>query len=122
MPPVQQTAGKFKIEVEGAEVPADVDQLLDSATVEDNLNQPDLFMLVFRDADRVVLQKTGAKIGSKVTITAFSDASSGGDKLLSGEVTALEVEHDGTGTFTIIRGYDRSHRLFRGGRRSPTRT
>ena len=27
MPPVQQTAGKFKIDVEGAEVPADIDQL-----------------------------------------------------------------------------------------------
>ena len=114
MPPVQQTAGKLKIDVEGTEIPADVDNLLYSATVDDNLNQPDLFVLIFRDADRVVLKKTGAKIGSKVTITAFSDASSGGEKLLTGEVTALEVEHDGTGTFTVIRGYDRSHRLFRG--------
>jgi phage protein D len=116
---VQQTAGKFKIDIDGSEVPSDVDQLLYAAVVEDNLNQPDLFMLSFRDAQRVVLEKTGAKIGSKVTITAFSDLSAGGDKLLSGEITALELEHDGSATFTILRGYDRSHRLFRG-RRSET--
>ncbi len=34
--------------------------------------------------------------------------------LVSGEVTALEVEIDGTGTFTVVRGLDHSHRLFRG--------
>jgi phage protein D len=111
---VQQTAGKFKIAVADNEIPADVDHLLLSAVIETNTNEPDMFVLTFRDADRSVLQKTGAKIGAKISITAFSDATSGGDKLLSGEVTALEVEHDTTGTFTIIRGYDTSHRLFRG--------
>ena len=36
--------------------------------------------------------------------------------LMSGEVTALEAEFDTAGTFTVIRGYDAAHRLFRGRR------
>jgi len=116
---VQQSAGKFKVEIDGSEIPEDVDHLLDHATVETNINQPDLFVLAFRDAERVVLQKSGARIGAKVVVTAFSDLGGSGTRLLAGEVTALEVDHDATGTFTIIRGYDTSHRLFRG-RRSET--
>ena len=29
-------------------------------------------------------------------------------------ITALEAEFDSGGTFTVIRGYDQTHRLFRG--------
>jgi uncharacterized protein involved in type VI secretion and phage assembly len=36
--------------------------------------------------------------------------------LLDGEVTALEKEFDNTGTFTVVRGLDKSHRLARGRR------
>jgi phage protein D len=111
---VQQSAGKFKIEVEGVEVPKDIDNLLSSAVIDSNLHQPDLFILSFRDPHRAVFTKTGAKIGSKIKVTAFSKAAPAGDILLTGEVTALEVEHDGSGTFTVLRGYDQSHLLFRG--------
>ncbi|HTW08398.1 MAG TPA: hypothetical protein VME46_12855, partial [Acidimicrobiales bacterium] len=98
---VQQSAGKFKIEVDGQEVPKDIDNLLSFALVDSNLHQPDMFIVSFRDPNRAVLSKTGAKIGSKVKITAFSKDAPAGDILLTGEVTALEVEHDGGGTFTI---------------------
>jgi uncharacterized protein involved in type VI secretion and phage assembly len=111
---VQQSAGKFKVEIDGTEVPADIDNLLTSALVDGNTNQPDMFVLAYRDSNRVVLPKTGAKIGSKVKITAFSAVAPAGDRLLVGDVTALEVEHDGAGTFTVLRGYDESHLLFRG--------
>ena len=43
------------------------------------------------------------------------------EPLITGEVTALEAEFDATGTFTVIRGYDQAHRLFRG-RRTETYT
>jgi phage protein D/phage baseplate assembly protein gpV len=43
------------------------------------------------------------------------------EPLISGEVTALEVEFDAVGTFLVIRGYDQAHRLFRG-RRTETYT
>jgi uncharacterized protein involved in type VI secretion and phage assembly len=114
--PLQQTAGKLKIEVDGTEVPEDVDSLLHDAVIEDNRNEPDLFRLAFRDPDRVVLTKSAIKIGSVVTISATSDASTEAAKLLKGEVTALELEHDSTGSYIVAKGYDRSHRLFRGRR------
>ena len=43
------------------------------------------------------------------------------EPLITAEVTALEAEFDSTGTFTVIRGYDPAHRLFRG-RRTETYT
>ena len=45
-----------------------------------------------------------------------SDASTSPEPLIEGEVTALEAEFDSTGTYTVIRGYDQAHRLFRGRR------
>ena len=35
---------------------------------------------------------------------------------MTGEVTALQSEFDTGGTFTVMRGYDAAHRLFRGRR------
>ncbi len=35
---------------------------------------------------------------------------------MTGEVTALQAEFDGAGTFTVLRGYDAAHRLLRGRR------
>ncbi len=112
--PSRSQRGSSSYEVDGTEVPSDVDNLLTSAIVDSNLHQPDLFVLSFRDPDRAVLSKTGAKIGSKIKVSAFSNAAPSGDLLLTGDVTALEVEHDGAGTFTVLRGYDESHLLFRG--------
>jgi phage protein D len=56
------------------------------------------------------------KIGSRVRVSVASDASTAPARLIDGEVTALEAEFDATGTFTLIRGYDQAHRLFRGRR------
>jgi phage protein D/phage baseplate assembly protein gpV len=116
-----QVSNAFTITIDGTQLPADVQPLLVSATVEDNLNLPDLVVLVFRDQDRVVLQKSGAKVGSAVVITAAGTGQATPQKLLTAEVTAVEAEFDATGTFTVIRGYDPVHRLFRG-RRTETYT
>jgi len=111
---VQQTAGTLTVAIDGQPLPDPVAHLLTSAIIDGNQNQPDLFSIRFRDPNHEVLQKTGAKIGSKVVIKAFSTKSPGGDQLLTGDVTSLEVEHNGSGTFTVLTGYDESHRLNRG--------
>ncbi len=41
--------------------------------------------------------------------------------MITAEITALEAEFDETGTFTVVRGLDPAHRLFRG-RRTETYT
>jgi phage protein D len=112
--PGQQVSSGFAITVDGTPLASDIEQLLVEAYVDDNRNLPDMFVLRFRDANRLVLSKTGIKIGSRVKIAVTSSGSQQSDPLISAEVTALEVDFDATGTFTLVRGYDLSHRLFRG--------
>ena len=116
-----QISNAFSVTVDGTPLPEDLEHLLVSATVDDSLNLPDLVILRFRDPDRAVLSKTGAKIGSKLVVAATSTGSSSPVPLITAEVTALEAEFDATGTFTVIRGFDPAHRLFRG-RRTETYT
>jgi phage protein D/phage baseplate assembly protein gpV len=114
-----QISNAFAVTVDGTALPADLESLLVSADVDDSLNLPDLVILRFRDADRTVLAKSGMKIGSKLVLAATSKGSTTPEPLITAEVTALEAEFDATGTFTVVRGFDPAHRLFRG-RRSET--
>jgi phage protein D len=109
-----QHTSKLKVEVDGRALPDAVDGALVSAFVDDSLNLPDMFQLTFRDPARTVLDQAGFKVGSKVTISAFNQGAANGDRLFTGEVTALEADYDPTGTMTVVRGYDPSHRLLRG--------
>lgn len=112
------TTSGFTVTVDGSPLPDDAQRLLIAAAVDDSLRLPDAFTLRFRDSERLVIAKSGVKIGSAVVISVAVDdrARSGGgpQTLIEGEVTALEAESDPTGTFTVVRGYDPSHRLFRG--------
>ena len=102
------------IEINGQPLPQDVVNLLSTAYVDDSQRLPDLFELRFRDGDHIVLSKTSAKIGSKVRISVLTSTSQTPVLLMAGEITALESEFDTGGSFTVIRGYDPAHRLFRG--------
>lgn len=116
-----QVSNAFTVTVDGTPMPADLVPLMVSADVDDSLNLPDLVILRFRDPDRTVLAKSGMKIGSKLVVAATSRGSTTPAPLITAEVTALEVEFDTTGTFTVVRGFDPAHRLFRG-RRTETYT
>jgi len=104
------------VEIDGSPLPQDVLPLLTAAYVDDSQRLPDLFELRFRDSGRTVLAKTGAKIGSAVRVSVMTTTSQTPVLLMAGEVTALEAEFDNGGTFTVLRGYDPAHRLFRGRR------
>jgi phage protein D len=107
----------FVVSIAGARLPSDVESLLVSAYVDDSLHRPALFALRFRDPERIVLTKTGVEMGAAVTVSAMGpDGAAPPQALVTGEVTALEVEFDAGGTFTVIRGYDALHRLHRGRR------
>jgi phage protein D/phage baseplate assembly protein gpV len=97
-------------------LPPDVVPLLTSAYVDDSQRLPDMFSLRFRDPGRIVLAKTNAKVGAKVKVSVMTATASAPEPLIEGEITALEAEFDAGGTFTVIRGYDQMHRLFRGRR------
>ncbi|WP_033441622.1 VgrG-related protein [Saccharothrix sp. NRRL B-16314] len=109
-------ANSLVVEVEGGPLPADVKSLLTHAFVDDSRNLPDVFVLRFRDPGHVVLGKAKFKIGAKIALKVQTSDPGGPQPLMTGEVTAVGVELDATGTFTEVRGYDLGHRLFRGHR------
>jgi phage protein D len=110
----QQPSNTLRVTVDGQPLPDQVAQQLTNVVVDDSLRLPDLFSLRFRDPDRSVLTKGGFTIGATVHVAVVSEEAPGGEPLITGEVTAVEAEADPTGTWTVARGYDKSHRLFRG--------
>ncbi|MFD5067428.1 VgrG-related protein [Streptomyces sp. NPDC058369] len=112
----QGVASALVVEFDGRPLPAKFLNTLVEGYVDDSRTLPDLFLLRFRDPDRVLLQQTGLKIGSEARLLARTGADTAPKPLLEGPVTALEVELDETGTFTLVRGLDASHRLLRGRR------
>lgn len=107
------TAG-LTISVSGSPVGEAVSLQLVSAWVDTHTGLPDSFALRFRDNAHQLLTDGGWRIGVPVTIAVATDAHPTPVTLLDGEVTAVEAEFSSTGTFTTVRGYDQSHRLFRG--------
>lgn len=112
----EEHSASLLVEVEGSPLPVDVSTLMVSGSVDSSRNVPDMFVLRFSDQDAVVLAKGGFTIGAKVRLRVQSSGPGGPAPLLDGEVTALEAELDADGFHTVVRGLDRSHRLFRGRR------
>jgi uncharacterized protein involved in type VI secretion and phage assembly len=110
--PAQTISNTFRVEVGGQPLPATVD--LARVEVEDHLHLPDAFTLTLRDGPRTAVAASGSKIGAKVKVSVLSDAAPSPQTLIEGEVTAIEAELHGGVSYTVVRGYDQSHRLFRG--------
>jgi phage protein D/phage baseplate assembly protein gpV len=104
------------VEIDSNPLAEDIAALLVSAYVDDSQQLPDTFVLRFRDPNRMVLSKSAAKVGSLIKVSVQVAGAPQPEPLISGEVTALEAEYDTGGTFTVIRGYDQTHRFFRGRR------
>ncbi|TRO61567.1 MULTISPECIES: VgrG-related protein [unclassified Streptomyces] len=103
----------IQVTIDGKPLPPDYAPRLIDGWVDQGAGVPAAFRLTFRDEDRVILSKLGIRFGSKVVLTPIADGQGASDPLLTGEVTGLEADYDGTGTFTVVRGYDAGHRLVR---------
>jgi uncharacterized protein involved in type VI secretion and phage assembly len=112
----EEFSNMLLVEVAGKPLPPDIAARLVSGYVDDSSNVPDLFLLRFNDEYSTVLDKAGFSIGVPVKLLVQQSGPGGPVPLLSGEVTALETEMDHDGLYTIVRGLDHSHRLFRGRR------
>ncbi len=103
------------IKANGTPLADDVMGRLVSVQVEDNRQVPDTFELRFRDSEGVLYDKSGLKLGGECAVGVSAEGSTP-TWLITGEVTAMETEFDSNGTWTTVRGYDKSHRLMRGRR------
>ena len=108
------TTASFLVEINGAPLNTEVSALLISAYVDSSLRLPDSFMLRFRDPDRMVVERSRMKIGDKVKVSVATNDAQAPERLISAEVTSLGADYDSTGSFTVVRGYDPTHRLFHG--------
>ncbi|MET9110414.1 VgrG-related protein [Streptomyces zhihengii] len=103
----------MQVRIGGAKLPDDIAPLLTEGWVDQGVGVPAAFRLTFRDPYRLVLGKLGVTFGTRVVLTPVADGQGVGNPLLTGEVTALEADYDGTGSFTVVRGYDLGHRMMR---------
>ncbi|GIV97429.1 MAG: type IV secretion protein Rhs [Herpetosiphonaceae bacterium] len=89
-----------------------LDLLLDFV-VEDDLAQPAMFALRFLDPEMKLMDSKDFDLGKEVTI-GILDTNNTQSKILDGEITALEPEFEQGRVVLVARGYDKSHRLYRG--------
>ncbi|WP_435177792.1 VgrG-related protein [Actinacidiphila sp. bgisy145] len=101
------------VTIGGAPLTPTMATLLVGGWVDFGAGVPGAFQLTFRDPKRKVLGQVGAKLGAPVVLAPVADGKGAQSPLLTGEITGLETDYDGTGTFSVIRGYDLGHRMLR---------
>ncbi|MCB5909121.1 VgrG-related protein [Streptomyces pinistramenti] len=101
------------VTVGGSPLPSPLLPLLTGAWVDLGAGVPGAFQLTFRDPKRQLLRRAGIKLGTRIKLAPIADGKGAQDPLITGEVTGLETDYDGTGTFTVVRGYDLGHRMLR---------
>ena len=79
-----------------------------------SLLRPDMFELTFLDREGTALERSRITIGTEVEVSAGASTA-----LMTGEVTSIEGDYDHLVHYTVVRGYEQTHRLQRA-RRSRT--
>jgi phage protein D len=90
-----------------------VSEHLIRAVVDTHLHLPDMFELTFHDLEGSVVKDAGLEIGSTVEIAAGAADSNTTTSLIKGEVTSIEAICQEGLVYSIVRGYERAHRLQR---------
>jgi phage protein D/phage baseplate assembly protein gpV len=113
MSETSELASKIFIKIDGNEVQRPVTQQLVEVVVDQHTQLPGMFSIRLHDPRLELLERGPFDLTKEVEITAENDA---GDKsvLVKGEITALEPDFaSGMIAELIVRGYDRTHRLYR---------
>jgi phage protein D len=99
------------IVIDGKELPEAKRRKLVHTIVDAHLHLPDMFEIAFDDSDNEMLGDI--RVGSTVEVFGGAATSTMAAKLIAGEVTSIEGDYEGHVMHTVIRGYDKSHRLQR---------
>jgi uncharacterized protein involved in type VI secretion and phage assembly len=81
--------------------------------VEEDLAQPSMLVLRFHDPEFTLIDGSTFALGKEVEISV-APPSGAPKKLLTAEVTSLEIEFEQFEKLYVVRAYDKSHRLHRG--------
>jgi len=106
-------ASQISIKLDGAVIQHELLKNLSSAVVDQHAYLPGMFTLTFRDSHLALLDKGPFDL-TKTVIVEAEDETGKPFLLIEGEITALEpVFREGMIADLVVRGYDKSHRLFR---------
>jgi phage protein D len=108
----ETTSTQCEVSIAGAPLDPLVGALLVSVEVDSTMFVPSQFRLVFQGVPDDVLIPGGLQLATPITVSASNEAAP--IPLITGEVTAVEVEYALGETRTIVRGMDMCHRLMRG--------
>ena len=104
------------IKINGALMADALEANLVRVVVDHDVRLPAMFALTFRDLDGSdgtrTLDQLGVELGHDVIVSVAQSTAT--TQLIQGEVTSLEIEIEATGTYVVVRGYDKAHRLHRG--------
>ncbi len=106
------SSAQIDVQVMGTPLDPVVSGLLISAEVDTSMSMPSQFRLVFRGPRTTVLEGGGLQLAVEVLLQVTTGGAP--TPLMTGEITAVEVDYGPDGNLTIVRGLDRSHRLMRG--------
>ncbi|MFF3159105.1 VgrG-related protein [Streptomyces sp. NPDC057910] len=101
-----------------AALSADLSERITRVVVDTDLHLPDMFEITFHEPhplDSTAVDHRSLQPGCKVQILAAATTGEEvGTELISGEITSVEAVCQDMTVYTVIRGYDPSHRLHRG--------
>jgi uncharacterized protein involved in type VI secretion and phage assembly len=106
-------AASAVVQVSGKKLLDEADQLV-RCVVDENVGVPDCAVLTFSGDYDELIEDTGIEIGATLEVSVAASNVTTTEKVFTGEVTALELDHDGTGTYLVVRAMSRAHRLMRG--------
>ncbi|MEO9139547.1 MAG: hypothetical protein ABI345_10825, partial [Jatrophihabitans sp.] len=81
--------------------------------VDTHVHLPDMFEITFNDNGGTTLDDAGLTIGATVQIDGVKAGGTGSTTLIKGEVTSIEAICTDGEVLSIVRGYERAHRLQR---------
>ncbi|MBN1261981.1 MAG: VgrG-related protein [Anaerolineae bacterium] len=103
---------KTAIKVDGQAIDTTIDASLIEWIIDNDLRLPDMISLRFDADDLTMVDDDTFKIGKSLEVTLNSNNT---DKtLFKGEITAIEPVFGDGHVELVVRGYDKSHRLYRG--------
>lgn len=94
----------------------DVEPQLARVVVDTHLHLPDMFELTFLDEECTLAATAGIEIGGLVEIFGGAPDSAEAELLIKGEITAIEAVCAQLHVYTVVRGYEKAHRLQRAAR------
>src|SRR5690242_4712075 len=103
----------LQVDVAGKPLPPDLAGLLVEGWVDASVNVPAAFRLAFSNPGADLLRVFSVlAVGAPTALIPVTDGRAG-KPLVTGEITAVEVDMDAAGRSVVVRGYDPGHRLLR---------